>query len=73
MPGAEPRAAAAPHSLRLWSLEGFTPMKHRFQRRIVRVSAEILMVVTGVLIALLVNEWYGRPTCPPISVPAEGS
>lgn len=46
--------------MRLWSLEGFTPMKHRYQRRIVRVSAEILMVVTGVLIALLVNEWYGR-------------
>ena len=35
-------------------------MKLRFPRRVVRVSAEILMVVTGVLIALLVNEWYGR-------------
>jgi len=37
-------------------------MKYRFQRRVVRVAAEILMVVTGVLIALLVNEWYGPIT-----------
>ena len=35
-------------------------MKHSFQRRIVRVAAEILMVVTGVLIALFVNEWNER-------------
>jgi hypothetical protein len=32
-------------------------MKHRFQPRIFRVLAEILLVVTGVLIALFVNEW----------------
>lgn len=35
-------------------------MKHGFQRRFIRVSAEILMVVTGVLIALFVNEWNER-------------
>jgi hypothetical protein len=35
-------------------------MKHSFQRRIVRIAAEILMVVTGVLIALFVNEWNER-------------
>jgi hypothetical protein len=32
-------------------------MRHGFQRRIVRVAGELLLIVTGVLIALFVSEW----------------
>jgi hypothetical protein len=35
-------------------------LNHRLRRRIVRIAVELLPIVTGVLIAMFVNEWNER-------------
>jgi hypothetical protein len=35
-------------------------VKHHYQRRILRIAGELLLIVTGVLIAMFVNEWNER-------------